>query len=107
MTPAVKEDQMACVRPDYGAVPLDGVYARGIRVMCENKLASVSGAVISAEQKSGERIGIDMAFESHRCSALDIYHDAVPFILRRPDRFSAYRLGQFKKMAAVRLGQPG
>src|SRR5437667_2175290 len=72
MTPAVKEDQMACVRPDDGAVALDGVYARGIRVMCENNLASVSGAKISAAEMSSELIRINKAVESHGCSAVAI-----------------------------------
>jgi hypothetical protein len=107
MTPTFKEDQMAGLRPDDGAVPSNGIYARRIRVMCENKLASVSGAVISAEQKSGERVRINMEFESHRRSALDIYDDAITIVLRRLDRFSAYRLGQVKKMTAIRPTEPG
>jgi len=107
MTPTVKEDQMTGLRPDDGAVPSNGIYARRIRVMCENKLASASGGVISAEQKAGERIGINMEFESHRRSALDIYDDAITIVLRRLDRLSAYRLGQVKNMTVIRSPQPG
>jgi hypothetical protein len=86
MPPSVEEDQVASLRPDDGAVPLDCAGASRGRVVRENELAA--DLVIGTEEQPGQGIGIDMAFKAHRASALDIQHDSVPVIESGHDRLS-------------------
>ncbi len=104
--PAVEEDQVSRVRPDDCAVPVDRIDVSRGRIMRENELATRAGALVGTEEKTGQRIRINMAFESHRGSALNVKHDAVSIIPGGPDRFSADRTGQVEKIAAVRFVEP-
>ena len=54
--PPVKENQMPGVRPDDGTVPLYRADVRGRRVMPEDKLAARPLGMISAEEKTSQRI---------------------------------------------------
>ena len=65
------------------------------------------GRVIGAEQQPGQRVGIDMALEPHRGSALDVQHDAVPVVAGRRNRLVAGHSGPGRGRAPVEPVQPG
>jgi hypothetical protein len=105
--PAVEEDQMAGVRPDYGAIPLHRVNVGGLRIVREDKLAARPGQVIGTEQQAGQWVGVNLALEPHLGSALNVEHDAVPVIADRHDRFGAGVPGELKEALSVEPVQPG
>ena len=105
--PTVEEDQMAGVRPDHRAVPLHRIDVGGRRIVREDKLAACLGQVIGTEQQAGQRVGINVAFEPHLGSALNVEHDAVPVIASGHDMFGAGFLGELEKFFAVEPVQPG
>ena len=105
--PAVEEDQMAGVRPDYRAVPLYRIDVGGRSVVRKDKLAACPGQVIGTEQQAGQRVGINVALEPHLGSALNVEHDAVPAIVRGHDRFGACFLGERQEVLSVKPVQPG
>jgi hypothetical protein len=63
--------------------------------------------MIGAEQKTSQRIGINVTFEPHPGSALNIQDDPVSVVEGRYDGFSARGLRQLEKRASVELVQPG
>ena len=85
--PAVEEDQMAGVRPDYRAVPLYRIDVSGTRIVREDELAAFPGQVIGTEQQACQRVGINVALEPHLGSALDVEHDAVAVVAGGHDGF--------------------
>jgi hypothetical protein len=99
--PAVEEDQMAGVRPDYRAVPLYRIDVGGRSVVREDKLAACPGQVIGTEQQAGQRVGINVALEPHLGSALDVEHDAVSIIAGGHDAFGVGLLCQVEEMLPV------
>ena len=77
-------------------------------VVRENEFAAGSGRVVGAEEQTGQRVGVDVALESHRGAALDVQDDAVPVVAGRRDRLVAGHLpGQVEEEAPVEPVQPG
>jgi hypothetical protein len=107
MLPSVEEDQVASLGPDDGAGPLDRAGAGRGPVVREDELASLSEVMIGTEEQAGQRVGVDMTFEPHGRTALDVEDDAVPFVEGRHDRLGRRLPGQFQETAAVGLVQPG
>src|SRR5580693_10812311 len=105
--PAVEEDQMADVRPDYRAVPLYRIDVGGRSVVREDELAACPGQIIGTEQQACQRVGINVALEPHLGSALNVEHDAVPVIASSHDRFGAGVPGELKEALSVEPVQPG
>ena len=63
--------------------------------------------VIRTEKKAGQWIGIDVTFEPHPGSVLNVQHDAVPVVASWHDAFRTCLLGQPTKIALIELVQPG
>jgi hypothetical protein len=74
--------------------------------MREDQVAATTRLMIGAEEKTGQRIRVHVAFEAHASSPLDIQDHAVPVIVGWPDGLCAGFLGQLKKIPAVRLVEP-
>jgi hypothetical protein len=104
---AVEQDQMARVRPDYRATPLDRIDVGGVRVVREDQLAARPGQVIGTEQQACQRIGINMALEPHVGSVLDVEHDAVPVIMCRHYRFVPGLPRQVEELLPIEPVEPG
>ena len=62
MVPGVKEDQVPRLRANNRTVVLYGTDAGSVRIMRENQLAA--RRMIRAEEHAGQRVGVDMTFES-------------------------------------------
>ena len=89
------------MRPDDRAVAVYRVDIGSRRVMREHELASGAGRLVGAEEKTSQRVRIDMAFKSHGGTALNVQYDAISVILGRRDSFSACFPGQFEKVAPI------
>ena len=94
------------MRPDDRAVPVDSADVRRVPVMREDELAARSGPMIGTEEQPSQRIGVDVAFKSHRGAALNVQDDPVPVVEGRRDRFRAYCPGQVEEIVPVELVQP-
>jgi hypothetical protein len=103
--PGVEEDQVPGMRADDRAVLLDRGDVRRVRVARENELAAAG--VIRAEEHACQRIGVDVAFEAHRRTALNVEHDAVALVLGRRDRLVARCGGHVEKVLAIGPVEPG
>jgi hypothetical protein len=103
--PGVEEDQVPGMRADDRAVLLDRGDVRRVRVVRENELAAAG--VIRAEEHACQRIGIDVAFEAHRRTALNVEHDAVAVVLSRRDWLVARCCGHVEELFAIGTGEPG
>jgi hypothetical protein len=103
--PGVEEDQVPGMRADDRAVLLDRGDVRRVRVVCENELAAAG--VIRAEDHACQRIGVDVAFEAHRRTALNVEYDAVAVVLGRRDRLVARCGGHVEELFAVGTVEPG
>jgi len=105
--PPVEENQMPGVRPDDRAIPLDRAEVRGRRVMREDEFAARARQLIGTEQQAGQWVRIDMTFESHPGSALNVQDDPVPVIESRFDGFPACSPGHPGKAIPVEAMEPG
>ena len=71
--------------------------------MGEDKLAATR-RMVGAEEQASQRVGINVAFEPHSGSPLDVQHDAVAIVTGRPHAFRAGLLGQSEKSPPVQAG---
>jgi hypothetical protein len=97
--PGVEEDQVPGMRADDRTVLLDRGDVRRVLVVRENELASA--VVICAEEHACQRVGVDVTFEAHRGSALNVQHDAVAVVLGRRDRLLARYGGHVEELLAI------
>jgi len=65
VTAAVEEDQQACPGPDYCTIPFHRRDAVSVLIVGENELTARSARVIREKEKAGERVRVNMTFESH------------------------------------------
>jgi hypothetical protein len=72
----------------------------------EDEFTARSGVVIGTEEQPGQGVGINVAFEPHRGSALNVQHDAVPVVEGSHDGLSGRFPGQFEDIAVIGLVQP-
>ena len=93
------------MRPDDRAVLLDRGDVLRVRVVRENELAAAG--VIRAEEHACQRIGVDVTFETHHRTALNVEHDAVAVVLGRRDRLVARCGGHIEKVLAIGPVEPG
>jgi hypothetical protein len=107
MPPSVEEDQQAGLRADDRVVSFHRSDAVRIRIVREDEFPARALRVVGKEEKTRQRIRVDMAFEPHLGSALDVQDDAVPFVGRRPDGFGEGTRGQLEKALTVALIEPG
>jgi len=91
--PSVEEDQVTGLRPDDRAGPFDRVRVRRGRIVREDEFTACPRVVIGAEEQPGQGVGIDVAFEAHRGSALDVQHDAVPVVEGGQDGLGGHLAG--------------
>lgn len=84
---AIEEDQLAGLRPDHGAVPLQRLDAARLRVVPDYEFTPAVG-VVSEEQQACNRVGIHVALEPHLRPELHVQHHAVPIVVGRVDRLS-------------------
>ena len=78
--PGVEENEVPYVRPDDRTVSLNRGDTRRICIMPENEFAAAQ--MIGAEKQAGQRIRVDVTFESHCRPALDVKYDAVAIVVR-------------------------
>ena len=105
--PSVEEDQQAGLRADDRVVPFHRGDAVGVRIVREDELPARTLRMVGKEEKTGQRIRVDVAFEAHLGSALDVQDDPVPFVGGRPDGFGEGTRGQLEKALTVALIEPG
>ncbi len=103
--PGVEEDQMPGMRADERTIALYGGYVGCVRVVREGQFAA--GQMIGAKEQPGQRVGVDVALEPHRCVSLHIEHDAVTVVACRHDGLRASLGSEFEELAPIRLVQPG
>jgi hypothetical protein len=72
----------------------------------EHKLTAGARQVISAKEKSSKRVRINVAFESHRCTALNVQYYAIAIIGRRLNGFGADAGGQDKEISSIKPVKP-
>ena len=107
VAPSVEEDQQAGPRADDRAVPFHRGDAVRVRIVGEDEFPARALRVLGQEEKTGQRIRVNVTFEAHLGSALNVQHDPVPFVGRRHDGFGDGTLGQLKKALTVALVEPG
>lgn len=75
--------------------------------MPEDELAARAGQVIGAKEQAGQRVRVNVAFEAHAGSALDVQHEAIPIVKGRHYAFRACFSGQLEEAASVAPVEPG
>lgn len=92
------------MRADNRAVLLNRGDVRRVRAVRENEFTA--SGVIRAEEHACQRIGVDVALEAHRRTALNVQHDAVTVVLGRHDRPAAGFTGHLEDLFPVGPVQP-
>ena len=69
--------------------------------MREHELASGAGRLVGAEEKTSQRVRVDMAFKSHGGPALNVQHDAISIISGWHDSFGTCFTRQFEEVAPI------
>jgi hypothetical protein len=103
----VEEDHVTGLWAYHRARFVDLVHARGVTVVADDQFAACARAVIGEEQQCGERIGVDVTFESHVRPALDVQDHTIATILSGPGHLtSSHALSQVEKSRSIQFRQP-
>ena len=105
--PSVEEDQQAGPRADDRTVSFHRGDAVRVRIVGEDELPARALRVLGKEEKTGQRIRVNVAFEAHLGSALNVQDDPVPFVGRRHNGFGEGTRGQLKKALTIAQIEPG
>ena len=94
------------MRPYDRAVPFHRVDVCGFGIMPEDELAAPARLVVGAEEEAGHWIRVNVAFETHGGSALNVQDDAIPVIACWYHPFRACSPGQLEKPGSVAPVKP-
>ena len=103
---AVEEDQVARLRPDDRAVPVDRINVCRGRIMGDGHFAA-AGRMVGTEEHAAQGVGVDVGLEAHGPAPLNVEDDAVPRIGRWRDRLWPGMIREVEKDAVVEALQPG
>ena len=105
LTP-LEKNQVADLGPDDRTLPFYRIDVSCSGVMPDNELTTSARTMIGAEQEASHRIRIDVTFESHIGSPLNVQDYAISVIAGGHHAFGFYFPGQIQKVSPVQPIEP-
>ena len=104
--PAVEEDQVPGLGADHRAGPVDVSPASRLPAMGNDQFAARATIMVGAEEQAGERVGINVALETHPRPPQHVQDGSVSLVMRRGDRAANGALGKFAEPGTVQPAKP-